>query len=195
MNKLKVLLINFLFLSQNCFSQNTKITFDPSDNFDGGFKNTNDFYINLTSVLICFIAPFYIAKNKFGDDASLTYWKWWFILVATSMLTALIFRDYTITMIVLIAIGFFGLTSKEEKINDEIQEKKESRKSVETYLNIEDVTSKNVQFNNSSKEKIKTIPCINCKQKLRLTAVANKELEITCPNCRQKWVANFKTLL
>jgi hypothetical protein len=45
-------------------------------------------------------------------------------LVAASMLTALIFRDYTITMIILIAIVFFGLTSNEEKINDEIQEKK-----------------------------------------------------------------------
>jgi DNA-directed RNA polymerase subunit RPC12/RpoP len=72
------------------------------------------------------------------------------------------------------------------------EEKNASSQSVESS-NQKSIESTNLSQNET--KKIKTIPCINCKQKLRLTAIANKELEITCPKCRHKWVANFKTLL
>lgn len=213
MNKLKFLLINLLFFSQNCFPQNTKIPFDPSDDYDIEFSNSS--YISLVSVLIIFIAPYYISKIGKDEGNDGIFWKWFLILFTASFVTHFLFGN-KLSLVAMIIISIYGLILKdneefesndsniikqkkhkdnEEKINDAIQGKKESRKSAETNLNIEDVTSKDVQFNNSTKEKIKTIPCINCKQKLRLTAVVNKELEITCPKCHHKWVANFKTLL
>ena len=84
-----------------------------------------------------------------------------------------------------------------QRIDKRVKELVEEQKKVSSP-SIDLVNQKSIESTNLSQneiKKIKTIPCINCKQKLRLTAVVNKELEITCPKCNHKWVANFKTLL
>jgi len=84
-----------------------------------------------------------------------------------------------------------------QRIDKRVKELVEEEKKVFSP-SIDLVNQKSIESINLSQneiKKIKTIPCINCKQELRLTAVVNKELEITCPKCRHKWVANFKTLL
>ena len=93
------------------------------------------------------------------------------------------------------------ITKEQEKyfqnLDKRIKELVEEEKGV-TSPPVESSNQKSIESSNLSQneiKKIKTIACINCKQKLRLTAVINKELEITCPKCRHKWIANFKTLL
>lgn len=84
-----------------------------------------------------------------------------------------------------------------QRIDKRVKELVEEQKKVSSP-SIDMGNQKSIESTNLSQneiKKIKTIPCINCKQKLRLTAVVNKELEITCPKCHHKWVANFKTLL
>jgi len=207
MNKLKLFLFLILFVSQNCFSQNTKIPFDPSDNFDSGLKSPIDFWFT-ASLLICFIAPYYIAKKGKDDgrDDGI-FWKWLLILFTALIVTLILFGN-KLSLVALIVISIYGLifkSNEEFKNNDSNINKKHTDNESENLVTRNASNKEIYEVNLTSKEfltkkprkevqKTKIIYCPNCAQRLKLNVVVNTELDITCPSCRNNWIGTFKVL-
>ncbi len=100
----------YLFLFVNvCHAQNTRIDTEYDEGF---YRNPNDFWINLASGLIQFIAPYYIASKE-GDDSGISYWKWWFIFFGVFVAIIIVLPkstdNYKIILISYILLTIFGL--------------------------------------------------------------------------------------
>ena len=84
----------------------------PIQDYDEGtFRNPTDFWVSLCLCVVVLVGPGIIANKYRGDEAGITYWKYFIFSLAASFIALLFSQSTELSLFIGICVIGYGLIS------------------------------------------------------------------------------------